>query len=90
MTNITQKLVILLFFLILNGCISVSDIIENDETAVEPIDEVGQLLSDIQEEEANLTLIEPNEKPSLEISDEKGDESIKDDSEEIAEQVVDQ
>ena len=73
MTNITQKLVILLFFLILNGCISVSDTIENDETAVEPIDEVGQLLSDIQAEEENLSLPEINEGPSLELSEEKLD-----------------
>ena len=53
MINIKQKLLILLFFFLLSGCISVSDIMEKDETGVEPIDEVGQLLSDIQEEEEN-------------------------------------
>ena len=57
MINIKQKLLILSFFFLLSGCISVSDIMEKDETGVEPIDEVGQLLSDIQEEEANLTFL---------------------------------
>ena len=60
MKKITQKYQILSFFLLLSGCISVSDIMEKDETSVEPIDEVGQLLSDIQEEE-NLTHPEINE-----------------------------
>ena len=40
--------------------------------SVEPIDEVGQLLSDIQEEE-NSTLPEINEEPALELSEEKLD-----------------
>ena len=72
MTNIQQKLIILSFLFLLSGCISVSDIMEKDETSVEPIDEVGQLLSDIQEEE-NLTLPEINEEPTLELSEEKLD-----------------
>ena len=75
MPNILKKYHILLFCFVLSGCISVSDIMGTDESELEPVDEVGQLLSDIQEEEANLTLIEPNEKPSLEISDEKLDAS---------------
>ena len=58
MTNIQQKLIILSFLFLLSGCISVSDIMEKDETSVEPIDEVGQLLSDIQEEDANSILSE--------------------------------
>ena len=61
MANILQKYNILLFCFFLSGCISVSDILGTDESDLEPVDEVGQLLSDIQEEEANLTLIEPNE-----------------------------
>ena len=72
MTNIKQNLRILSFLFLLSGCISVSDIMEKDETSVEPIDEVGQLLSDIQEEE-NLTLPEINEEPTLELSEEKLD-----------------
>ena len=75
MPNILKKYHILLFCFVLSGCISVSDIMGTDESELEPVDEVGQLLSDIQEEEANLTLIEPNEKPSLEISEEKLDAS---------------
>ena len=70
MTNIKQKLLILSFFFLLSGCISVSDIIEKDETGVEPIDEVGQLLSDIQAEEENSEI---NEEPALELSEEKLD-----------------
>ena len=46
---------------------------EKDNTGVEPIDEVGQLLSDIQEEEANLTVPQTNEEPTLELSEEKLD-----------------
>ena len=49
-----------------------SGIVDKDNTGVEPIDEVGQLLSDIQEEE-NLTLSEVNEEPALELSEEKLD-----------------
>ena len=45
---------------------------EKDETSVEPIDEVGQLLSDIQEEE-NSTLPEITDEPTLELSEEKLD-----------------
>ena len=75
MPNILKKYHILLFFFVLSGCISVSDIMGTDESELEPVDEVGQLLSDIQEEEANLTMIEQNEKPSLEISEEKLDAS---------------
>ena len=72
MINIKKKPLILSFFFLLSGCISVSDIMEKDETGVEPIDEVGQLLSDIQEEE-NSTLPEIDEEPALEISEEKLD-----------------
>ena len=72
MINIKQKPLILSFFFLLSGCISVSDIMEKDETGAEPIDEVGQLLSDIQEEE-NSTLPEINDEPALELSDEKLD-----------------
>ena len=72
MINIKQKPLILSFFFLLSGCISVSDIMEKDEAGVEPIDEVGQLLSDLQEEE-NSTLPEINEEPALELSDEKLD-----------------
>ena len=72
MTNIQQKLIILSFLFLLSGCISVSDIMEKDETSVEPIDEVGQLLSDIQEEE-NSTLPEITDEPTLELSEEKLD-----------------
>ena len=68
--KIKHKLLILSFFFLLSGCISVSDILENDETGVEPIDEVGQLLSDIQDEEENLEI---NEEPALELSEEKLD-----------------
>ncbi len=68
--KIKHKLLILSFFFLLSGCISVSDILENDETGVEPIDEVGQLLSDIQNEEENLEI---NEEPALELSEEKLD-----------------
>ena len=70
MTNIKQKLLILSFFFLLSGCISVSDIMEKDETGIEPIDEVGQLLSDIQAEEENSEI---NEEPALELSEEKLD-----------------
>ena len=70
MTKIKPKLLILLFFFLLSGCIS--DIMEKDDTEVEPIDEVGQLLSDIQEEE-NSSLSEINEEPALELSEEKLD-----------------
>ena len=72
MINIKQKPLILSFFFLLSGCISVSDIMEKDETGLEPLDEVGQLLSDIQEEE-NSTLPEIDEEPALEISEEKLD-----------------
>ena len=72
MTNIQQKLIILSFLFLLSGCTSVSDIMEKDETSVEPIDEVGQLLSDIQEEE-NSTLPEITDEPTLELSEEKLD-----------------
>ena len=71
--NIKHNLLILSFFFLLSGCISVSDILENDETGAEPIDEVGQLLSDIQDEEENSTLPEINEEPTLELSEEKLD-----------------
>ena len=71
--TIKQKPLILLLFFLLSGCISVSDMMEMDETNVEPIDEVGQLLSDIQEEEENSTLPEINEEPVLELSEEKLD-----------------
>ena len=70
--KIAQKYQILLFFF-LSGCISVSNIMETDQSDVEPVDEVGQLLSDIQEEDANSTLSESNEEPALEISEEKLD-----------------
>ena len=70
MTNIKQKPLILSFFFLLSGCISVSDIMEKDETGIEPIDEVGQLLSDIQAEEENSEI---NEEPALELSEEKLD-----------------
>ena len=73
MINIKPKLLIFLFFFLLSGCISVSDIMKEDNTGVEPIDEVGQLLSDIQEEEANLTVPQTNEEPTLELSEEKLD-----------------
>ena len=72
MTNIKQNLRILSFLFLLSGCISVSDIMEKDETSVEPIDEVGQLLSDIQEEE-NTIQPEINEEPTLDLSEEKLD-----------------
>ena len=75
MKKITQKYQILLFFLLLSGCISVSDIIGTDQSDVEPVDEVGQLLSDIQQEETNSTLPELNKEPELEISEEKLDPS---------------
>ncbi len=73
MINIKPKLLILLFLFLLSGCISVSDIMKEDNTDAEPIDEVGQLLSDIQEEEANLTVPQTNEEPTLELSEEKLD-----------------
>ena len=72
MLNIKQKSLILSFFFLLSGCISVSDIMNKDETGVEPIDEVGQLLSDIQEEE-NTIQPEINEEPTLDLSEEKLD-----------------
>ena len=75
MINITQKYHILFFFFLLSGCISVSDITGKDESEIEPVDEVGQLLSDIQEEETNATLPELNEQPVLEITEEKLDAS---------------
>ena len=40
---------------------------EKDETSLEPIDEVGQLLSDIQEEEESSTLSEINEEQEDDI-----------------------
>ena len=73
MTKIAQKYQILLFFFLLNGCISISDVVGTDESEVEPVDEIGQLLSDIQEEDANSTLSESNEEAALEISEEKLD-----------------
>ena len=75
MTKIVQKYQILFFFLLLSGCISVSDIVGTDQSDDEPVDEVGQLLSDIQEEEANSMLPEPNNEPELEISEERLDPS---------------
>ena len=72
MLNIKQKSLILSFFFLLSGCISVSDIMNKEETGVEPIDEVGQLLSDIQEEE-NTIQPEINEEPTLDLSEEKLD-----------------
>tara|TARA_B100000242_G_scaffold236490_1_gene176371 strand:- start:1081 stop:1836 length:756 start_codon:yes stop_codon:yes gene_type:complete len=73
--KIAQKYQILLFFFLLSGCISISDVVGTDESEAEPVDEVGQLLSDIQEEDANSILSELNEEPSLEISEEKLDAS---------------
>ena len=73
MINIKQKPLIILFFFFLSGCISVSDIMETDESSTEPIDEVGQLLSDIQEEEESSSLPEINEEPTIELSEEKLD-----------------
>ena len=69
MINIKQKPLIILFFFFLSGCISVSDIMETDESSTEPIDEIGQLLSDIQDEEDNSSLPEP----ALELSEENLD-----------------
>ena len=69
MINIKQKPLIILFFFFLSGCISVSDIMETDESTAEPIDEIGQLLSDIQDEEDNSSLPEP----ALELSEENLD-----------------
>ena len=65
MKNFVQKYYILIFFILLNGCLA------TEENRVEPVDEVGQLLSDIQDEETNSTFTEPNEGPTLELSDEK-------------------
>ena len=65
MKNFAQKYYILIFFILLNGCLA------TEENRVEPVDEVGQLLSDIQDEETNSTFTEPNEGPTLELSDEK-------------------
>ena len=75
MTKIAKKYQILLFFFLLSGCISVSEIMGTDESEVELVDEVGQLLSDLQEEETNSTLPEVNEEPVLEVSEEKLDAS---------------
>ena len=63
----------------MNYSVNNSSIINNsttkkDDTEVESIDEVGQLLSDIQEEE-NSILPEINEEPALEISEQKLDAS---------------
>ena len=55
---------------LLSSCISVSDYIDGDDSSLEASDEVGQLLSDIQEEEEAMTL-ETFEEDSLETSDEK-------------------
>ena len=45
---------ILVLFLV-NGCISVSDMIGDDNVeTIEPQDEVGQLLSDIQDEQLEM------------------------------------
>ena len=65
MKNFVQKYYILIFFILLNGCLA------TEENRVETVDEVGQLLSDIQDEETNSTFTEPNEGPTLELSDEK-------------------
>ena len=87
----------------MSGCISVSDITGKDESEIEPVDEVGQLLSDIQEEE-NSALSEINEEPTLELSEEKLDptptqeyDSVlleqrleEESSEEVIEQVADE
>ncbi len=73
MTKAIQKYHILLFFFLLSGCISVSDGMGINESEVEPVDEIGQLLSDIQEEETNSSLPELNEEPTLELSEEKLD-----------------
>ncbi len=54
---------------ILGSCLSVSDFSGND-VDVEPADEVGQLLSDIQQEEEQMSL-ESNEYQSLETAEEK-------------------
>lgn len=67
----------LLAFLFITGCISVSDLIGgSDEPPELAVDEVGQLLSDIQSEEENITLdtkeeTQPTEK--LENAEEKLD-----------------
>ena len=46
----------LLAFLFITGCISVSDLIGgSDDPSEPPVDEVGQLLSDIQSETDNET-----------------------------------
>ena len=57
--------------LTLSSCISVSDFSGSD-VEVEPRDEVGQLLSDIQQEEEEMAL-ESNESLSLETAEEKLD-----------------
>ena len=44
-----------------------------NENELEPVDEVGQLLSDIQEEESTSTLPDSNDEPTLELSEEKLD-----------------
>ena len=54
---------------VLGSCLSVSDFSGND-VDVEPADEVGQLLSDIQQEEEQMAL-ESNEYQSLETAEEK-------------------
>ena len=66
---------ILVLFLV-NGCISVSDMIGDDNVeTIEPQDEVGQLLSDIQDEQLEMIddQVEDSAPKNLETSDQKLD-----------------
>ncbi len=68
------NIIILSLTFFVYGCISVSDIMgESEVESPETVDEVGQLLSDIQQEEDEIMddLNESLEDQSLELSDEK-------------------
>lgn len=71
----SKKFIILFVLLFITSCISVSDIIgsEDDDLSEVPIDEVGQLLSDIQsEQDEQFSTVEENQsEEKLEIADEK-------------------
>ncbi len=55
---------------ILSSCISVSEFVGSDDSDLEPADEVGQLLSDIQQEQEEISKI-AEQPQDLEIADEQ-------------------
>ncbi len=66
-------MIVLFFFLFLSGCASISEMDGDGDESFEVTDEVGQLLSDIQQEQDEMFsgVEEPQAEASLELSEEK-------------------